>query len=103
MAFILNPYSADLDLSDKDDSKLFQEVCKGLKKEADFCNGKREDFDDFCKLMERGFEQTKMMDCLYVPTSWTTTGTAKQNRIPETDGMVNIFETHQLKQEKVQD
>ena len=39
MAFILNPYSADLDLSDKDDRKLFQEGCKGFKKEADSSMG----------------------------------------------------------------
>ena len=55
MAFILNPYSVDLDLSDKDDRKLFQQGCKGIKKEADFFDGKREDFDDFCKLMEKEF------------------------------------------------
>ena len=103
MAFILNPYLADLDLSDKDDRKLFQEGCKDFKKEADFFDGKREDFDDFCKLMEKEFEQTKMMECLYVPTSWPTTGTAEQNRIPEADGMVDIFETHQLEREKVRD
>ena len=103
MAFILNPYLADLDLSDKDDRKLFQEGCKGFKKEADFFDGKREDFDDFCKLMEKEFEQTKMMDCLYIPTSWSTNGTAEQNQIPEADGMVDIFETHQVKQEKVRD
>ena len=53
MAFILNPYSADLNLLDKEDLKIFQEGCKGFKKEANFFNGKRKYFDDFCKLMEK--------------------------------------------------
>ena len=77
MAFILNPYLADLDLSNKNNRKLFQKGCKGFKKEADFFDRKREDFDNFCKLMEKEFEQTKMMECLYLPTSWPTTRTAK--------------------------
>ena len=53
--------------------------------------------------MEKEFEQTKMMECLYVPTSWPTTKTAEQNWILETDGMVDIFETHQVEREKVRD
>ena len=41
MAFILNPYSAELNLADKDNRKLFQEGCKGFKKEADLMGSAR--------------------------------------------------------------
>ena len=33
MAFILNPFEANLDLTDKDDRKLFADASKGLKDE----------------------------------------------------------------------
>ena len=54
MAFILNPFDIDLDLSDKDDRKRFEEASKGLS-EKSFFNGKRETFAAFSKLMEKEF------------------------------------------------
>ena len=52
--FILNPYEAELDLTDKDDRKLFAEVSKGLKEDY-LLNGKRENFLTFSKLIGKEF------------------------------------------------
>ena len=53
--FLLNPYDADLDLSDKDDRKLFQEGSKGIKStNKDECilfDGKKANFNKFSKII----------------------------------------------------
>ena len=56
--FILNPYEVSLDLSDKDDRKLFKEGSKGLKEEELF-DGKKQNFSTFMKLIEK---QSKIPD-----------------------------------------
>ena len=50
--FLLNPYDAPLDLSDKEDRKLYQDACKGLLEEDRF-DGKRESYPSFVKLIEQ--------------------------------------------------
>jgi hypothetical protein len=40
MAFLINPYDADISLVDKDYRKLFKDGCSGLKEE-DLFDGKR--------------------------------------------------------------
>eukprot|EP00957_Ditylum_brightwellii_P191570 14585517-Ditylum_brightwellii.AAC.1 len=50
MSFILNPYDATLDLSDKEDRKMFEFGTKGLEESQQF-NGKKEIFNDFAKLI----------------------------------------------------
>ena len=50
MAFILNPYDAILDLSNKEDRKMFEIGTKGLDEKQRF-NGRKEAFNDFSKLI----------------------------------------------------
>ena len=54
MAFLLNPYNDELDLSDKEDQKLFQDGSKGIKStDKDKCvlfYGKKENFNMFLKI-----------------------------------------------------
>ena len=69
MAFLLNPYEADLDLSDKEDRKLFAEASKGLK-DGNLFDGKRENFSTFSKLIEKEFHNVRIMQCLNIPTLW---------------------------------
>jgi len=66
-AFLLNPYDATLDLADKDERKLFQEGCKGLK-ESDIFGGKKTDYGNFVKLFERDMNRNRTMKALKVVT-----------------------------------
>ena len=50
MAFLLNLYDATLDLSDKEDRKLYESGYKGLHKDQRF-NGSKEKFREFAKLL----------------------------------------------------
>ena len=67
--FILNPYDVPLVLSDKEDRKLFTEASKGLK-EKDMFNGKRENYGNFVKLIEKDFENTRIMESLEIAVFW---------------------------------
>ena len=66
-AFLLNPYDAILDLNSKEDRKLFQDGCEGLK-EKDLFDGRREAYSDFAKLIEQQFNTTRVMESLIIPT-----------------------------------
>jgi len=89
MAFILNPFEANLDLTDKD--KLFSEASKGLKDENLF-DGKRENFAKFSKLIEKEFNNVRVMKCLSVPTTWDVgAATAAGRRIPVAADKVDFF------------
>ena len=102
-AFLLNPYKADLDLSDKDDRKLFAEASKGLKEENLF-DGKRENFSTFSKLIEKEFHDVRIMQCLNVPTLWNVgAGTAAERQTPIADGMVDFFSSFRGTRRKLQD
>ena len=46
---LLNPYDAKLNLSSKDDRKLYHDACKGLSENK--FDGKEEHFQSFIKLM----------------------------------------------------
>ena len=61
--FLLNPYDATLDLNNKEDRKLFQDACKGLK-DKDLFGGERQKYSDFVKLMEKEFNTTRVMESL---------------------------------------
>ena len=52
MAFLLNPYDTTLDLANRKDKTFFNEVYKGLAGD-DIFPGKREDYNNLLKLMER--------------------------------------------------
>ena len=95
MAFILNPYEANLDLTDKDDRKLFADASKGLKDDNLF-DGKRENFAKFSKLIEKEFNDVRVMKCLSVPTEWDVgAGTAAGRRIPRAADKVDFFSSYQ--------
>ena len=51
--FLLNPYEADLTLSDPSDRKLFTLGCEGLATDSKF-NGERSTISDFLKLIGNG-------------------------------------------------
>ena len=51
--FLLNPYEADLTLSDPSDRKLFTLGCEGLATDSKF-NGERSKISDFLKLIGNG-------------------------------------------------
>ena len=63
MAFILNPYDNILDLTNRDDRRLFQDACKGLKDEDKF-SGKKSEYKDFAKLIGESFEDVRVMEAL---------------------------------------
>ena len=103
MTFLLNPYEADLDQSDKDDRKLFAEASKGLKEENLF-EGKRENFPTFSKLIEKKFHDARIMKCLNVPTLWNEgAGTVTERRTPIADGMVDFFSSFRGTRKELQD
>ena len=69
MAFILNPYNAELNLNQKDDRKLFKDGSEGLK-EKDKFDGKRENYVNFNKLMKVLFDSIRAMETLHIPVEW---------------------------------
>ena len=77
--FLLNPYEASLNLTNKDDRKLFQDGCKGLSDEEQIFDGKREKFSKVSKLLVKEFDDIRVMECLRIPTSWPATGSASGN------------------------
>ena len=81
MAFLINPYDADLNLADKDDRKLFKDGCVGLK-EADLFDGKKENYVNFTKLLENELESVRLMECLKIPTEWVADGNVAARRAP---------------------
>ena len=65
MVFLLNPYDTTLDLANREDRKLFNEACKGVADDDKF-PGKRKDYNDFLKLMERSFEDIRVMEAIEI-------------------------------------
>ena len=102
-AFLLNPYDASLNLTNKDDRKLFQDGCKGLSDEEQIFDGKRENVSKFSKLLAKEFDDTRMMESLRIPTSWPATGSASEKRTPLATGMIDIFKSHRIDQQKVKE
>lgn len=95
MAFILNPYNVTLDLTDREDIKLSIAGCKGLIKQHVF-GGKKNEYSEFVKRMEREFEDVHVMSVLNIAKEWG------QNRRNLTiDEMVDIFSTSKVSKETV--
>ena len=94
MTFVLNPYDKALDLTDKEDRKLFTEGCKGIKEE-DLFDGKKQNYGDFVKLIEEGLNDTRTMEALEINTKWADGGDVDAaKRIPLAEGKVNIFDSN---------
>ena len=98
-AFLLNPYDSELDLTNKDDRKLYENACKGLKEDSLF-NGKRENYSNFVKLIEKEFKNTRMMEALEISREWDDLATAVENRRLVTS-TVDIFKTNKVAREEV--
>ena len=67
--FLLNPYDAILDLTNKDDRKLFQDASKGIVSKDELFDGKKNQFANFSKLLAKEFSDIRVMECLRIPTS----------------------------------
>ena len=93
MAFLINPYDADLNLGDKDDRELFKDGCRGLKDE-DLFDGRKENYTNFTKLIENELESVRVMECLKIPTEWVTTGNVAARRDPIEAKKINIFSSN---------
>ena len=90
-SFLLNLYDTTLNLADKDNRKIFQEGCKGLKESYIF-DGKKQDYRNFEKLIEGYLNYTRTMKALKIATKWDISGsTDESKRIPTQEGMVDIF------------
>ena len=99
--FLLNPYDATLDLHNKEERKLFQDACRGLK-DKDHFKGKRESYTDFVKLIEKEFITTRVMEALLVPTRWKSTANTPQGRKEVLEeGIIDIFSSSKATREQV--
>ena len=79
MAFILNPYNANLDLTNRDNRKLFEVGYKGLETKD----------TEFVKLTEKEFKDIRVMSALNIATEWEAAG-----KRPDQDKMVDIFHSN---------
>eukprot|EP00957_Ditylum_brightwellii_P117591 8968128-Ditylum_brightwellii.AAC.1 len=91
MSFILNPYNNTLDLSDKDDRKLFLTGSKGLETAQRF-DGEKESFSDFAKLVGHRIKNVILAEVLEITTEWDALTVTL--RPPKT--IVNIFEKKEV-------
>ena len=99
--FLLNPYDAILNLNNKEDRKLFQDGCKGLK-EKDLFGGERDKYSDFVKLIEKNFNSVRVMEALQIATKWNdSASTAEEKKKVTPDGMVDLFSTNKIAREEV--
>eukprot|EP00957_Ditylum_brightwellii_P043426 3292609-Ditylum_brightwellii.AAC.1 len=86
MSFILNLNDNTLDLSDKEDRKLFENNSKGLETALRF-NGRKETFNNFLKLVSHQIKKVRLVEVLEIATKWDTRTVTP--RPPQT--IVNIF------------
>ena len=63
--FLLNSHDVKLDLTDKGHRRLYQDACKVLL-EANRFDGRRENYKNFVKLIEKEFKKTHMMEVLKI-------------------------------------
>ena len=101
MTFMLNPYDADLDISDKDDRKLFTEGYKGVSKK-DIFDGRKQNYSNFVKLIEGNLNSKRTMSALKISTKWEAgddTDTSK--RTPLLEGDIDLFKSNEVKREEL--
>ena len=99
--FLLNPYDASLDLSNKDDRKLYHDACKGLPEKCQF-DGKKENFQDFIKLIEKEFKKTRVMEALEISTEWDDSASdIESKKMPTARGLIDIFKSKQVTQDQI--
>ena len=97
----LYPYDVPLNLSNKEDRKLYQDAYRGLKEDDPF-DGRKEKYSKFVKLMEKTMPFTRIMEALDVATKWDKSGSSTEGkRIPTEAGMVNLFDSNKATKEQV--
>ena len=69
MSFILKLYDTTLNFSDRDNMKLFEDRCKGLKSEDTF-DGQKGKYSEFAKLIEKYFKDAHVMCVFEIATEW---------------------------------
>ena len=100
-SFLSNPYDVPLNLSDKDDHKLYQEACKGLKSEDCF-DGKREGYSNFTILIEQHLQDVRVMETLKIPTRWYSSAiNSDDRRLPVSESFIDIFRSHKATENQV--
>ena len=100
-SFLLNLCNVILSLVDKNNRKLFQEGCKGLK-ESDIFNGKKQDYGNFVKIIKRDLSCTSTMKALKIITKWDTRGSTDEvKRIPTQEGMVDVFKSNKASSKEI--
>ena len=100
MAFMLNPYDAVLDLSNKDDRKLFSDACKGLKEENVF-DRKKENHMSVVKLVEREFKSIRVIESLEISKEWFE-GSSLIEDHKKVKTTIDAFKTNKVKKEEVE-
>eukprot|EP00957_Ditylum_brightwellii_P013136 992677-Ditylum_brightwellii.AAC.1 len=96
MAFILNPYNTILDLSNKEDRKMFELGTKELEEKRRF-NGRKEAFNDFAKLIGHKMKEIRVLEALEVAVEWTKASPSNATKV------VNIFESTGNKSKKTEE
>ena len=100
---MLNPYDADLDLTDKEDRKLFTEGCKGVS-DKDIFDGRKQNYSNFVKLIEGDLNARRTMGALKINTMWATGGaTDNTKRIPLPEGQIDLFESNKATKEEIEE
>ena len=103
MTFLLNPYDADLDLSDKEDRKLFTEGCKGVS-EKDIFDGRKQNYSNFVKLIEGNLNSKRTMSALKISTKWEAgSGADAAKRTPLSEGDIDLFKSNEVKKEELEE
>ena len=74
--FLLNPYEADLTLSDPSDRKLFTLGCEGLATDSKF-NGERSKISDFLKLIGNGLSDICASDVFRISVEFKNSSDPK--------------------------
>lgn len=69
--FLLNPYDADLDITNKEDRRLYVDACKGISG-YEF-GGERDKIGQFLKLLEVEMSNKRLTQALNVAISWKPT------------------------------
>ena len=96
MAFILNPYEADINLNTKEDRKLFKEGCAGLAEDDKF-KGDRKSYTKFFKLLRVAIEAIKAFEVLTIGATFDSATAAP--RAPATT--INILSSSDASDEQV--
>ena len=95
MAFMLRPYDATIDLSNREDRKLFNGGCKRLDEKQVF-DAKKGSYLEFVKLIKKDFEYIRVMPALNISIEWSVVG-----RVPTVEEMVDIFNLSKVQKELI--